>query len=96
MVLNMKLVKKVERGAYSLEHHWYYDDFGMKRNSMVLIYTKPDGGTIHMPFWAPVRVISTSKNSPCYGDNVSEFTKGEYEEMLNEEINNYNRYQKNL
>lgn len=80
----MNTIKTVKKGPYTLEHSWYVDDFGFKRNSLELSHVDKDGMRTILPFQAPIRVIEHSVSAPYGGDDVSRYTDEEYADMIEE------------
>ena len=79
----MKEVKKITENGFRLTHSWYFDDFGLKRNSFNLFHEKK---RINWPFMGKMRVNDFDTSHPIQGDDVSPFTDKEYQEMLRNEI----------
>jgi hypothetical protein len=83
----MNHIKTIWKGEYGIQHHWYLDDFGYKRNSFDIIQVKNDGSRIYYPFFGRIRVNDINHQAPFeIGDNTTPFTDEEYIEMLNEQL----------
>ena len=76
----MKVVKVITENGYTMTHHWYFDDFGFKRNSFDLFHEKT---RTHYPFFGDLRVQNYDRDKPIIeGDDVSPYTDEQYLEML--------------
>lgn len=82
----MNHIKTILEGDYTLQHNWFLDDLGLKRNSFEIIYQKKDGGQIHYPFWGDIRVTNYDKGTAYGGDDISPYTDQEYRGMLKKQI----------
>ena len=82
----MNHVKTIWKGDYAIQHHWYLDDFGLKKNSFDLIHQPKDGTRTHYPFFGDLRVNNYDRNTPFEGDDTSPYTDEQYMGMLNREI----------
>ena len=82
----MNHVKTIWEGDYAIQHHWYLDNFGLKRNSFDIIYQKKGGARTYYPFLGKIRANDYNRNTPFGGDDVSPYTEQEYQEMLREQV----------
>ncbi len=85
----MHKVKTIKKGAYTLNHSWYLDDFGIKTNSFELIKMEDDGQKVLMPFWGMLRV--NKDKGTYFGEDTSPYTDEEYEQMIDEQIKRFIR-----
>lgn len=79
----MKEVRKMKENGYTLTHSWYYDDFGLQRNSFDLFH---DESRTHYPFLGDIRVNNYDKGSPYGGDDISPYTNEQYLDMLRKQV----------
>ena len=82
----MNHVKTIWEGDYAIQHHWYLDDFGLKKNSFDIIHQKKDGTRTYYPFYGDIRVNNYDRNTPISGDDISPYTDQQYQEMLKKQI----------
>ena len=82
----MNHVKTIWKGDYGIQHHWYLDDLGLKRNSFDLIHQPKGKSRTYIPFFGNLRVNNYTRNTPIDGDDTSPYTDKEYEEMLDEQV----------
>lgn len=82
----MNHVKTIWDGDYALQHHWFLDDFGLKKNYFDIIHHQKDGSQIHYPFFGDIRVTNYNKGTAYGGDDISPYTDQEYREMLRKQI----------
>lgn len=76
----METVKEIREDGFVLNHSWYVDDFGLKRNSFDLFHEET---RTHFPFFGPIRV---TQEGNFLGDNTTLFTDDEYMTMLREQV----------
>lgn len=79
----MREVKTLSEGGYTLNHSWYLDYFGLKRNSFDLFHEE---SRTHYPFIGRIRVRTADRNTPIDGEDVSQYSEEEYLEMLREQV----------
>ena len=81
----MNHVKTIWKGDYAIQHHWYLDNFGLKKNAFDLIYQPKDGSHNYM-FMGGLRVNNYDRNTTIEGDDTSPYTDEQYMEMLDRQI----------
>lgn len=82
----MNHIKTIWKGDYAIQHHWYFDDFGFKKNSFDFIHQPKDKPRTYYPFYGRIRVNNYYLNTPIEEDDTTPYTDKEYEEMLDEQI----------
>ena len=76
---------KLTKGKYTLEHNRYIDDFGFEKDSFDLFDTEK---RVHFPFHGFPKVSNMDKDFPI-NRIPYDYTKEDYEEMLNAQITKY-------
>lgn len=77
----MNEVKTVRKGDLTLKHEWYLDDFGFKRNSIVVFNEKT---RTNYPIMPPIKVNYDTRDGVFAGDDTTPYTDKEYEKMFEE------------
>ena len=79
----MNEIITITKNGFTLNHSWYIDDFGFKRNSFDLFDEKT---RTHYPFFGKIRINNFTRSTSLGGDDTSSYTDEEYLEMMEEQL----------
>ena len=72
---------KLEIGNHQIEHTHYFDDMGIKRDSIEVIETLEDGNIVHYPIIPPLKVQDYNLDI-IFMDASTEYTEEELRDIL--------------
>ncbi len=82
----MQIIKVITKGDWTLEHSWIIDDFGLKKNLMQISRIDENGINMIYPLFPPMRTTPFPKGEVFLGDDISEFSEEEYQNIISDFI----------